>query len=98
MRLHEHPWDTDLTYKQTLAQTWHHVEKAHADCQPVATVSSAGLSPLRAANEGYLRAVGFLTYEHDTLGTLWGHPELGQGRTFDDALRWWMGHEERARG
>lgn len=50
---------------------------------------------LQALIETYLREVGFTTYEKDGV-TLWGHEKLGLGRSFDDALTWWMGVERAA--
>lgn len=47
---------------------------------------------LRALIETYLREVGFTTYDKDGV-TYWGHPNLGHGRRFEDALTWWMGTE-----
>ena len=50
---------------------------------------------LRALIETYLRRVGFTTYDKDGQ-TYWGHPRLGEGRTFEGALTWWLGVEHEA--
>jgi hypothetical protein len=43
--------------------------------------------------EDYLRERGFTTYEKD--GRIyWGHPELGAGRTLDQAIAWQRGREQ----
>jgi hypothetical protein len=51
--------------------------------------------------EAYLRAVGFSTYTWRPEGqqptVLWGHPSLGQGRSFHDALAWALGCEYEGR-
>jgi hypothetical protein len=47
---------------------------------------------LQALIETYLRQVGFTTYERDG-ETYWGHPSLGHGRTFDNALLYALGCE-----
>jgi hypothetical protein len=47
---------------------------------------------LRALIETYMSEVGFDSYEKAGV-TYWGHSRLGQGRTFEDALTWWMGVE-----
>lgn len=52
------------------------------------------MSPLKAVVEAYLQARGFDSYDHPTLGTLWGHPELGEGRRFLDTVAWCIGREE----
>lgn len=47
---------------------------------------------LKALIETYLRQSGFTTYTQEGI-TYWGHPQLGQGRSFENALTWWMGVE-----
>lgn len=42
----------------------------------------------------YLEGVGFTSYVSESGVEYWGHRELGGGRTFEDALKWWMGVEK----
>lgn len=48
---------------------------------------------LRTIIEAYLRSVGFHSTEYGDGHIFWGHPHLGEGRTFEGALTWWMGCE-----
>lgn len=48
---------------------------------------------LQALISTYLRRVGFTSYVGDQGVVYWGHPDLGHGRTFEDALAWWLGRE-----
>jgi hypothetical protein len=42
----------------------------------------------------YLKAKGF----NVTDAGYWGHPELGQGRTFEQVVQWQIGREQAGRG
>lgn len=49
---------------------------------------------LRATIEAYLRSVGFVSAIYPDGREGWGHPELGYGRYFEDAVTWWIGREK----
>lgn len=57
--------------------------------EPVHVVAVDTGSPLRALVTAYLRATGF----HRARNGLWGHVELGEGRTFEQVVDWQMGRE-----
>lgn len=48
---------------------------------------------LRTMVEDYLRAKGCSSYQAGDK-TMWAHPELGSGRTFDMVVDWWMAKED----
>jgi hypothetical protein len=54
----------------------------------------AGGSPLYDILAAYLRGKGF----NRARNGLWGHRELGQGRTFEQVIQWQIGREQAGRG
>lgn len=61
--------------------------------EPVEVAPIVTSSPLYALLVAYLRAEGY----HQSGPNAWGHPELGEGRTFDQVIRWQIGREMEAR-
>lgn len=51
---------------------------------------------LRALLETYLEQVGFHRSAYPAGGEYWGHPEMGEGRTFEQVVHWQMGREAAA--
>lgn len=51
-------------------------------------------STLAQIIRGYLGHQGF----HQTPNGLWGHPELGEGRTFHQVVEWQIGRERARAG
>lgn len=50
------------------------------------------MSTLYEIIAAYLRGQGY----HVARNGLWGHPELGEGRTFEQVVTWQMGREREA--